>query len=132
LKRLGSDGKSVRSFRDIKNIHFKHDADDEAKYSVKEVESHIKNYVEVGQRHAMLTPNKSIVKERTKSERFGVAGNEIKSEKLIRVAHDDNFVTVPSKISEAAEQASILKEEKKVAKKESIKEKSVKKDPIVI
>lgn len=28
LKKLGSDGKSVRSFRDIHNIKFKHDADD--------------------------------------------------------------------------------------------------------
>lgn len=28
LKKLGSDGKSIRSFRDIHNIKFKHDADD--------------------------------------------------------------------------------------------------------
>lgn len=71
LKRLGSDGKSVRSFREIKDIHFKHDADDEVKYSVKEIEeSHIKNYVEVGTRNASMTPNKVITKERTKSEKF--------------------------------------------------------------
>ena len=34
----------------------------------------------------MLTPNKSITKERTKSERFGTAGKEIKSERIIRAA----------------------------------------------
>ena len=109
MRKLSSDGKSVRSFREIKQIHFKHDAHDEAKYSVKDEEGPIKNYVEIGQRHEMLTPNKSITKERSKSERFGLAIKEVRSEKVIRVAHDDNFVTVPSKISETAEQASILK-----------------------
>jgi hypothetical protein len=96
----------VRSFRDIKDIHFKHDADDEARYSIKEAESNIKNYVEVGQRNAMMTPNKVITKERTRSEKFGVAGNEIKSERIIRVVQDDNFVSKNSKISEVASKGS--------------------------
>lgn len=54
----------------------------------------------------MMTPNKVITKERTKSEKFGISGNEIKSERLIRVAQDDNFVSKNSKISEVASKAS--------------------------
>jgi hypothetical protein len=37
LRHLGTDGKSIRSFRNIKDVKFKHDADDEAKYSIREV-----------------------------------------------------------------------------------------------
>jgi hypothetical protein len=33
---LGTDGKSIRNYRDIKDIRFKHDADDEAKYSIRD------------------------------------------------------------------------------------------------
>lgn len=102
LKKLGSDGKSVHSYREIKDIRFKHDADDEARYSIKEVEeSHIKNYVEVGQRYANMTPNKVTTKERTRSEKFTIADHEIKSERLIRYPQDDIFVQKMSKISEA-------------------------------
>lgn len=37
LRNLGTDGKSIRHYRDPKDILFKHDADDEARYSIKEV-----------------------------------------------------------------------------------------------
>lgn len=70
------------------------------RYSVKDIEqSNIKNYVETGQRNAILTPNKVMTKERTKSERFGVAGNEIQTERINRVVQDDNFNSKNSKIS---------------------------------
>jgi hypothetical protein len=63
-----------------------------------------------------LTPNKVITKERTKSERFGVVGNEIQSERIIRVIQNDNFISKNSKISEVASKGS-AKEEKKEPKK---------------
>ena len=54
----------------------------------------------------MLTPNKVVTKEKTKSEKFGISGIDIKSERLIRVAKDDNFVSKNSKISEIASKGS--------------------------
>lgn len=67
MRNLGTDGKSIRSYRDIKDIKFKHDADDEVQYSIKEgtEQSHIRNLVTVGQNY--LTPNKDTFKERTKT-----------------------------------------------------------------
>ncbi len=57
LRNLGTDGKSIRHYRDSKDILFKHDADDEAQYSIREPQqSNIKNYVQVGKDY--LTPNK--------------------------------------------------------------------------
>jgi hypothetical protein len=63
LKNLGSDGKSIHSYREIKNIHFKHDADDEARYTTVEAgETRTKNIVEVSQKYNPLTPNKVVTK----------------------------------------------------------------------
>jgi hypothetical protein len=46
-----------------------------------------------------MTPNKVITKERTKSEKFAFAGNDIQSERIIRATQDDRFVSNNSKIS---------------------------------
>ena len=64
LRKLGSDGKSIHSYRDIKDIKFKHDADDEARYSIREVdeERYPRNLVEVSQRYKNLTPNKLVTR----------------------------------------------------------------------
>lgn len=67
--------------------------------------------------NAIMTPNKVITKERTKSEKFGFAVNEIQSERIIRVTQDDNFISKNSKISEVPSKGSGKKDEKKDAKK---------------
>lgn len=64
-----------------------------------------------------MTPNKVLTKERTKSEKFGFAGNDIQSERIIRVTQDDHFVSKNSKISEVPSKGSVKKEEKKEVKK---------------